>query len=149
MANQSIKDLTSGLRCFRREKVMELIHLFPNRFSCPTTMTLGMIKLGYCVDFEPIDIQAREGKSKIRLIEDGVKFLIIILKVATLFSPMRVFFPIAMTFFLMASSSYIYVYFMYHRFAAWSAVFFSTSITIFMIGLVAEEISSLKLKKDS
>ncbi len=148
MATQKIDDLTSGLRCFHREKVMELIHLFPNRFSCPTTMTLGMIKLGYSVGFQAIDVQRREGNSKIKIIQDGIRFLLIILKVATLFSPMRVFIPMALLFFSTALFNYIYVLIESQRYSVWSAVFFTTSITIFMIGLVAEEISSLKLKKE-
>jgi hypothetical protein len=149
MASQKIDDLTSGLRCFHKKKVMELIHLFPNRFSCPTTMSLGMIKLGYSVGFKPIDVQRREGTSKIKVIQDGMRFLLIILKVATLFSPMRVFFPMALLFFTTALINYISVLIESQRYSVWSAVFFTTSITIFMIGLVAEEISSLKLKKES
>lgn len=148
MAASPIKDLTSGIRAFRRKEVMELIHLFPNRFSCPSTMTLGMIKLGYAVKFIPIEVLERTGKSKINLATDGVKFLLIILKIATLFSPLRLFFPISLAMFSIGFLNYIWVFFASDRFSQWSIVLLTNSITIFMIGLVAEEISSLKLKKD-
>lgn len=147
MADFKIYDLTSGLRAFHKEKVVELIHLFPNRFSCPTTMTLGMIRLGYQVSFEPITVHSREGRSKIKIFQDGLKFLLIILKITTLFSPLRIFVPIAAFMFLLSLLNYIYIFFESHRFSVWSAVFFSCSVTVFMIGLVAEEISAMKLKR--
>ena len=90
-----IPDLTSGFRGARRECLREFLHLLPNGFSTPTTTTLAFIKAGYNVAFEPIDARQRVGASKIRLARDGAKFLIIILKIVTLFSPLRVFLPVS------------------------------------------------------
>ncbi|MBF0196704.1 MAG: glycosyltransferase family 2 protein [Planctomycetes bacterium] len=144
----NIEDLTSGMRAFRKNEVMDIIHLFPNRFSCPTTMTLGMLRLGYQVKFEPIDVQSREGTSKINILSDGFRFLLIILKISTLFSPLKIFLPVSLLLFGIGMSFYIYILFAAQRFEQWSIVLLTNAVTIFMIGLVAEEISSLKLKKE-
>ena len=89
-------DLTSGFRAARRQHLREFLHLLPNGFSTPTTTTLAFIKAGYNVHFEPVEAEARVGKSKIRLVRDGMKFLLIVLKIVTLFSPLRVFMPISL-----------------------------------------------------
>ena len=144
-----VQDLTSGMRAFKREKVMEILHLFPNRFSSPTTMTLGMLRLGYPVKFIPIHVQSRTGTSKIRIFQDGVRFLMIILKISTLFSPMKIFLPVSALMFSVGALTYLHFLFWEHRFSLWSVVLLTNAITIFMIGLVAEEISQLKLKGSS
>jgi glycosyltransferase involved in cell wall biosynthesis len=146
VADFKIQDLTSGMRAFKKKPIMEIIHLFPNRFSCPTTMTLGMIKLGYPVKYEPIEVLAREGKSKIKLVQDGINFLLIIMKITTLFSPLKIFIPVALLVGLIGLLTYLYVLIVAHRFSQWSVVLLTNAVTIFMIGLVAEEISQLKFK---
>ena len=96
LTGRRIDDLTSGFRAARREHLLEFLHLLPNGFSTPTTTTLAFIKAGYNVAFEPIDARQRVGTSKIKLAPDGAKFFVIILKIVTLFSPLRVFLPIAL-----------------------------------------------------
>jgi hypothetical protein len=147
VAETPILDLTSGLRAFQRSKVMEVIHLFPNRFSSPTTMTLSLLRLGYAVKFSPIAVQARTGTSKIKILKDGFKFLMIILKISTLFSPMKIFLPVSLGMFCLGAVNYLHFFLFEHRFSLWSVVLLTNAITIFMIGLVAEEISQLKLKR--
>ena len=149
MAQFEIADLTSGIRAFRKKQVLEIIHLFPNGFSLPTTMTMGLIKLGYSVKFKPIHVKVREGSSKLNIWSDGTRFFLIIIKIATLFSPLRIFFPISAGMFLLGLLNYFFVLLDAHRFSLWSLVLLTNSITIFMMGLVAEEISSMKLKKES
>jgi glycosyltransferase involved in cell wall biosynthesis len=149
VAEFPILDLTSGLRAFKREKVMEIVHLFPNRFSSPTTMTLGMLRLGYPVKFLPIHVQERTGTSKIRIVQDGFRFLMIILKISTLFSPMKIFMPVSAMMFSFGALTYLFFLLTEQRFSMWSVVMLTNAITIFMIGLVAEEISQLKLKNHS
>ena len=146
VADYKIEDLTSGMRAFKKKPVMEIIHLFPNRFSCPTTMTLGMLKLGYPIKYEPIEVLAREGKSKIKLVSDGFNFFLIILKITTLFSPMKIFIPVSGMVGFIGFFTYIYILISAHRFSQWSVVLLTNAVTIFMIGLVAEEISQLKFK---
>lgn len=148
VADFEILDLTSGLRAFKKDKVMEVIHLFPNRFSSPTTMTLSLLRLGYPVKFTPISVQSRDvsTSSKIKIFSDGFKFLMIILKIATLFSPMKIFLPVSGAMFFVGALTYLHFLFWEHRFSLWSVVFLTNAITIFMIGLVAEEISQLKMK---
>lgn len=149
VADFEIRDLTSGMRAFKKKPIMEIIHLFPNRFSCPTTMTLGMIKLGYPVKYEPIEVLAREGTSKIKLAHDGVNFLLIIMKITTLFSPLKIFIPVSLLVGSIGLLTYLYVLLVSHRFSQWSVVLLTNAVTIFMIGLVAEEISQLKFKGTS
>ena len=103
LTDRHIPDLTSGFRAARREHLREFIHLLPNGFSTPTTTTLAFIKAGYNVAFEPVEARARVGQSKIRLARDGTKFLVIILKIVTLFSPLRVFLPIGLVSFILGS----------------------------------------------
>lgn len=148
MSSYKIEDLTSGFRAFHREPVLELIHLFPNRFSCPTTMTMGMIKLGYPVLFLPIHAAKRVGVSKISIFRDGVRFFLIILKITTLFSPMRIFFPLSFLLGVVGLLNYVLVLAVEARFSLWSLVMFTSAITIFMMGLVAEEISTLNLRSN-
>ena len=149
VAEYKILDLTSGLRAFKRNRVLEVIHLFPNRFSSPTTMTLGLLRLGYPVKFHPISVQTRTGTSKIKIFQDGFRFLMIILKISTLFSPMKIFLPVSGAMFATGALTYLYFLLLEHRFSLWSVVLLTNAITIFMIGLVAEEISQLKLKSPS
>jgi len=103
LTEQRIPDLTSGFRAARRECLAEFVHLIPNGFSTPTTTTLAFIKAGYSVPFEPIDAASREGLSKIRLGSDGFGFVLILLKVITIFSPLRIFVPISATAFLVGA----------------------------------------------
>src|SRR5262245_23676682 len=101
LTDRHIPDLTSGFRAARRQHLLEFLHLLPNGFSTPTTTTLAFIKGGYNVRFEPTDASAREGASKIRLARDGTRFVMIILKIVTLFSPLRVFLPVALLSFVL------------------------------------------------
>ena len=96
LTERHVPDLTSGFRAARRQHLREFLHLLPNGFSTPTTTTLAFIKAGYNVHFEPVEAEARVGKSKIRLVRDGMKFLLIVLKIVTLFSPLRVFMPVSL-----------------------------------------------------
>src|SRR5512134_2399417 len=95
LTGRDIPDLTSGFRGARREYLREFLHLLPNGFSTPTTTTLAFIKAGYNVAFEPIAALPRVGTSKIRLASDGAKFFLILLKVITIFSPLRIFAPVS------------------------------------------------------
>jgi glycosyltransferase involved in cell wall biosynthesis len=144
LTGRSIPDLTSGFRGARREYLREFLHLLPNGFSTPTTTTLAFIKAGYNVTFEPVEARPRVGQSKIRLSRDGVKFLLILLKVITIFSPMRVFLPVALTSFFLGAA-----------YAAWtivtklhvtnsSVLLINLAVVVFLIGLVSEQISAMR-----
>ncbi len=142
-----IKDLTSGFRLVRSSVAKQYIYLLPNTFSYPSTLTLAYLKSGRSVKYLPIKTRFRKGKSKISPIQDGARFFLIITKVATLFSPLRVFLPISVTLFLTALVYYIYTYVTSGRFTNMSALLFNSSIIIFMIGLVAEQISQMRFDK--
>ena len=103
LTGRAIPDLTSGLRAAPTSGLREFLHLLPNGFSTPTTTTLAFVKAGYSVRFEPIAVGARLGKSKIKLVSDGARFLMILLKVITVFSPLRMFLPIAGAFFVLGA----------------------------------------------
>jgi glycosyltransferase involved in cell wall biosynthesis len=146
MVGRKIEDLTSGFRVARATKFREFIYLLPNGFSYPTTISMSFFRAGYPVAYVPIQAKARQGKSHISLLRDGVRFLIIIFKVGTLYSPLKLFAPISLFFFTMGIGYYAYTYLTYTRFTNMSALLLITSILIFLIGLVSEQITTLVYK---
>lgn len=143
MTNFEVKDLTSGFRAVRASKFREFLHLLPNGFSYPTTSTMAFFRSAYPVAYEPIPVAKRIGTSHIRPLRDGVRFLLIIFKIATLYSPLKLFAPVAAAFFLTGMSYYGYTYFTAHRFTNMSLLLFSASVIIFLIGLISEQITNL------
>jgi len=144
LTGRDIPDLTSGLRAARTSGLREFLHLLPNGFSTPTTTTLSFIKAGYSVHFEPISVGARLGRSKIKLVSDGAKFLMILLKVITVFSPLRIFLPIAGVFLTLGASYAIWTTIAYHDITDSSVLFLVLAVVIFLVGLVSEQISTMR-----
>ncbi len=138
-----IQDLTSGFRAVRTQLFRQFLYLYPNRFSYPTTCTMAFIRAGYQIDYVPITAGKRAGKSHINPLHDGVRFLVIIFKVGTLYSPLKVFLPIAVLHFLVGVSYYAYTYATQGRFTNMSALFIVAAMLIFLIGLVSEQITAL------
>ena len=144
LTEQHIPDLTSGFRAARREYLLEFLHLLPNGFSTPTTTTLAFIKAGYSVRFEPIDAAARQGASKIKLGADGLQFLVILLKVITIFSPMRVFLPMSAVSFGVGGAYALWTIVTQSHVTNSSVLLILASVVILLVGLVSEQISSLR-----
>jgi len=142
-----ILDLTSGFRVARAEYFKIFLYLLPNGFSYPTTITMAFLRSAHPVCFEPITAATRKGKSHIRPIRDGVRFLIIIFKIATLYSPLKVFLPISGTFFATGVGYYAYTYMTAGRFTNMSLLVFSAAVIIFLIGLISEQITALTYSK--
>jgi len=140
----NVEDLTSGFRLVRLSVAKQFIYLLPNTFSYPSTLTLGYLRSGRSVKYIPIQTKARTGKSKIKLVKDGTRFFLIITKIATLFSPFRVFLPISFAFFITGICYYAYTFFTEGRFTNMAALLLNSSIIIFLIGLVAEQISQMR-----
>jgi glycosyltransferase involved in cell wall biosynthesis len=147
MVGRKIEDLTSGFRAVKAEKFREFLYLLPNGFSYPTTITMSFFRAGYPVGYIPIRARVRQGKSHIKPILDGVRFLLIIFRVGTLYSPLKLFVPISAAFFTLGLGYYFYTYFMHSRFTNMSALLLITSILIFLIGLVSEQITNLLYSK--
>jgi glycosyltransferase involved in cell wall biosynthesis len=143
MVSQKVDDLTSGFRAVRAEKFKEFLSLLPNGFSYPTTITMSFFRSGYSVEYIPIVAKKRLGNSHINILKDGVRFLLIIFKVATLFSPLKLFVPISFGFFSLAFSYYMYTFLSDGRFTNMGVLLFTTSIIIFLLGLVSEQITTL------
>ena len=142
-----VEDLTSGLRLVRKDVAIKYLYLLPNRFSYPTTLTMAYLRSGLSIKYIPIQINKRTGKSKIKIVRDGARFLLTITKVATLYSPFRIFLPISLFFFIIGNSYYCFTYFTYNRFTNMSALLLSTSIIVFMMGLISEQISQMRYDK--
>lgn len=142
-----VQDLTSGFRLLNRRDALRFIDLLPNTFSYPTTLTLAFLRSGLPLKYVPIQTLYRSGQSKISLVTDGVRFLLIITKIATLFSPFRVFLPVSIVFFAAGLTNYIYTYVTEHRFTNMSALMFTTAVIIFMLGLVSEQIALLRMER--
>jgi glycosyltransferase involved in cell wall biosynthesis len=146
LTGREIPDLTSGFRGARRECLREFLHLLPNGFSTPTTTTLAFIKAGYNVAFEPTDARARVGTSKIRLARDGAKFFVIILKIVTIFSPLRVFIPLAGASVLVGIVYGLWNVLAHSRIPNGAVLLILFGVMVFLVGLVSEQISALRFE---
>jgi glycosyltransferase involved in cell wall biosynthesis len=146
LTGHPIPDLTSGFRAARREHLLEFIHLLPNRFSTPTTTTLAFVKAGYNVRFEPVEARPRVGESKIRLLRDGAKFLLIVLKVVTIFSPLRVFLPISLASFLVGAGYAAWTIVTQSHVTNSSVLLIMLAVIVFLVGLVSEQIAALRFE---
>lgn len=146
MVGQKIADLTSGLRAVRADKFRRFLYLLPNGFSYPTTITMAFFRAGFPVAYVPIEAQKREGKSHVRLVRDGIRFLMIIFKIGTLYSPLKIFLPTSLMFFLTGCGYYAYTFATAHRFTNMSALLLVTSVLIFLMGLISEQITALNYR---
>lgn len=146
MVMQTVEDLTSGFRVVKANKFYKFMYLLPNGFSYPTTITMSFFRAGFSVGYVPIHTPRRIGKSHIRLLRDGVRFLLIIIKVGTLYSPQKLFLPISAGFFVTGLAYYLYTYWGAGRFTNMSALLFISAILTFLIGIVSEQISALHYK---
>ncbi len=142
-----VEDLTSGFRAMRRRDALRFIDLLPNTFSYPTTLTLAFLRSGLTVKYVPIQTLYRAGQSKISLVTDGILFLLIITKIATLFAPFRVFLPVSVFFFVVGLGNYIYTYVTQNRFTNMSVFALTTAVIIFMLGLISEQIALLRMER--
>ncbi len=150
MTGHRIDDLTSGFRAVRADKFREFLHLLPNGFSYPTTSTMAFFRSAYPVAYVPIPVAKRVGNgSHIRPIKDGIRFLLIIFKIATLYSPMKLFAPVALSFFLIGLGYYAYTFATVHRLTNMSTLLFSAAVIVFLIGLISEQITNLTYRRDS
>lgn len=148
MTGHRIQDLTSGFRAARAASFRKFVYLLPNGFSYPTTITMSFFRAGLRVAYVPIAVQKRVGDSHVRLLRDGARFLIIIFKIGTLYSPLKIFVPVSFFFFAVGMSYYLYTFLSAGRFTNMSALLLISSVLIFLIGLVSEQITSL-IYKDS
>lgn len=146
MTEHPVEDLTSGFRAVRADKFKEFLYLLPNGFSYPTTSTMAFFRAGYSVTYVPIHVAKRIGKSHINPVKDSIRFFLIIFKIATLFSPLKMFLPIAVLLFLIATGWYGYTLYEFNRFTNMSALLYTGSIMIFLMGLISEQVTALIYK---
>lgn len=147
LTGRRIPDLTSGFRAARRECLLEFLHLLPNGFSTPTTTTLAFIKAGYSVLFVPVEAEARVGKSKIRLARDGAKFFLILLRMVTLFSPLRIFVPLSVLTFALGCAYGVWTVYTRLDVTDSSVLLITLSVIIFLVGLVSEQVAALRFER--
>lgn len=148
MTGFKVLDLTSGFRAVRADKFREFLHLLPNGFSYPTTITMAFFRSAYPVCYVPVPVAARLGTSHLRPLRDGLRFLLIIFKIATLYSPLKLFVPASAGFFALGAGYYIYTFLTAGRFTNMSLLLFSAAVIVFLIGLVSEQITSLTYRRD-
>ncbi len=148
VCKRKIEDLTSGFRAVKAEIARRFVSLLPNTFSCPTTITMAVVRSGYSLTYVPIKTFRRTGKSKIQPLKDGPRFFLIILKIATLFSPMRVFLPVSfLMFFLGLGYGIFKIFVLQQRYGPTSAMLMTVSVVIFMVGLVSEQVAQLRFDR--
>lgn len=145
-----VKDLTSGFRAIKADVARSYIYLLPNTYSYPTTITLGVLRDGRSVKYMPIETQKRKyGKSSINVAKDGVRFLMIIIRICTLYSPLRVFLPVSFFMFMLGCLRYIYSFIAEGRFTNMSAFLFISAVTIFMMGMISEQVCQMRFERRS
>ena len=149
MTGHKVWDLTSGFRAVRASRFREFLHLLPNGFSYPTTSTMAFFRSAYPVAYVPVEVSRRIGRSHIRPLRDGARFLLIIFRIATLYSPLKLFAPAALAFGLLGTGYYAYTFALYHRFTNMSALLLSAAVIVFLIGLVSEQITALTYRRDA
>lgn len=147
MTGHDVHDLTSGFRAVRSEKFREFLYLLPNGFSYPTTSTMAFFRAGYSVKYIPIHAAKRIGKSHIRLLKDGLRFLLIIFKIGTLFSPLKIFAPVSIAMVFLASFWYGWTFFHEGRFTNMSALLYTGGVMVFLLGLISEQVTALMYQK--
>ena len=148
MTGHSVLDLTSGFRAVRADKFREFLHLLPNGFSYPTTSTMAFFRSAYPVAYIPIKAAQRVGKSHIKPLRDGVRFLLIIFKIATLYSPLKLFVPTSALFFLLGCANYAWTFIQDGRLTNMSTLMWSAAVIVFLIGLISEQITALTYTKN-
>ncbi len=147
LTSKKIADLTSGFRAVRASIARKFVYILPNTFSYPTTLTLALFRAGHSVAYLPCEVHPRTGMSKINLIADGIRFLLIMMKIATLFNPLRIFLPPSFTCFLIAIGHAIYkIAIRNEQYTGFTIMFFITGVMIFLMGLIAEQIAQLRLE---
>ena len=147
LTGRRIPDLTSGFRVARAALFKQFLYLLPNGFSYPTTITMAFLRSGYPIRFEPIPVGQRIGKSHIRPLRDGIRFMVIIFKIATLYAPLKIFLPISALFFATGAGWYAWTYATLGRFTNMSMLMFSAAVIVFLIGLISEQITALTYSK--
>ena len=148
VAKFKVQDLTSGFRAIKSDIAQQFLYLLPNSYSYPTTLTLAVLRTGRALKYVPIKVKVRKaGKSNVKFYKDGIRFFMIIIKICTLFSPFRIFLPVSFLIFFTGLMYYMYTFFIWGRFTNMSALLFSTSIIIFMIGLVSEQICQMRFER--
>ena len=149
MTGHRVADLTSGFRAVRASRFREFLHLLPNGFSYPTTSTMAFFRSAYPVAYVPVEVSRRLGRSHIRPLRDGIRFLLIIFRIATLYSPLKLFAPTAAVFGVLGLSYYAWTFATQSRFTNMSALLLSAAVIVFLIGLVSEQITSLTYRRDA
>ena len=148
VADFQIKDLTSGFRAVKARIANNFLYLLPNTYSYPTTLTLCALRSGASLLYVAVQTKERmEGKSKIKVFRDGVRFFLIIMKICMLYSPLRIFLPVSFATFLLGLGYYLHTYFSWGRFTNMSALLFTTSVLIFMMGLISEQICQMRFER--
>ena len=148
VAKFPIKDLTSGFRAVKSNIAKSFVYLLPNTYSYPATITLGVLRGGMSVKYVPFKMQKRKtGKSNIKMFQDGVRFFMIITRICTLYSPMRVFLPVSFTMFILGVANYLYTYIAHNRFTNMSVFMFVSAIIVFMMSLISEQICQMRFER--
>ncbi len=146
LAGRQVLDTTSGFRAIKASLAKRFVYLLPNAFSYPTTLTMAAMRAGHSVTFVPIVTARRKGKSKLHPFRDGLRFLVIMFKIATLYSPIKVFLPVSAVFFVTGLSYYLYTFIEFRRFTNMSALLFINAVIIFLMGLVSEQIAQMRFE---
>lgn len=150
VSGQKIEDLTSGFRAVKTHIARQFLYLLPNKFSYPSTITLSVVRAGYSLKYESIAFARRStnSKSKIKPLQDGMRFLFIILKIAVFYAPLKIFAPLSLFIFLLGIGYGLFRIFIFQApYGQTSALLISTAVLTFLVGLVSEQIAQLRFDR--
>lgn len=150
VSGRKIEDLTSGFRAIKARIARQFIYLFPNKFSYPTTITLSVVRAGYSLGYQSIRFARRNKntKSKIKPLHDGLRFLMIILKIAVFYAPLKIFVPLSLFIFLLGVVyGLIRIFALNAPYGQTSALLISTAVITFLVGLISEQIAQLRFDR--
>jgi glycosyltransferase involved in cell wall biosynthesis len=148
VAKFGVQDLTSGFRAVKADIAHKLLYLLPNTYSYPTTLTLGVLRSGRSLMYIPVNVQKRKsGESNVSVSRDGVRFFMIITKICALYSPFRIFLPLSVLLFFSGVTYYLYSYITSGRFTNGSALLLTTSVIVFLMGLISEQITQMRFER--
>lgn len=136
-------DLFSGFRLWEKKSFLEMVGILPNGFSISTTSTVASQFTGIDIQWVEIEVEKRIGKSSATVL-DGFRILLLLVRIITLFSPLRVFLPISVLVGILGMYFTIASYVQQEVSSIRGLIALLISLTIALQGLLVDQISALR-----
>jgi glycosyltransferase involved in cell wall biosynthesis len=143
LMRQRIPDLNCGFRIYRREILMPYLPICPDGFSFSMTSLFAFLSDNYRVTYIPIETGNRKGRSSVTLFT-GFETILLILRIITLFNPLRIFIPISAGCILFGGSLFFIYYFFHDRGSVSALVLLLIGVQFFFFGLVSDQLARFR-----